>query len=161
MATLFRELQIGMEIIAGTYYDLYYDPEFEFDAPGIDTDTKFKTSTKRGYMERRIPKLVSSIKAVGLTNPLYVEIRPKGTVVHPGQTRCRALRVLGRTTAPALIVDLIGDHQGQPIPPCEATKLFKDDLKLTISESGRLKMSTISPLFDGETQDRSMTITHA
>ena len=161
MATLFRELQVGMEIIAGTFYELYYDPEFEFDAPGIETDTKFVSHSKKEYMLRRVPKIAKSITAHGMTNPLYVEIRSKGTVVHPGQTRCRALRLLGQTTAPALIVDLEGDYDGTSISPCEAMKLFKDDLKLTISEDGRLKMSNISPLFDGETQDSLMTIIHA
>ncbi len=166
MATLFRELQVGMQIPPGTYYELYYDPAFEFDAPGVDTDPNPVSNdagviAKLAYMRRRIPKIAKSIERQGLINPLYVEIRPEGTKVHPGQTRCRALRRLGMTTAPALIVDLVGNYEGQSISPCEAMRLFTDDMKLTISEDGRLRMSTISPLFEGETQDKAMTISHA
>jgi len=155
-----------MQIIAGTYYDLYYDPEYDFDQPGVITDPRevlFVSESKRAYMRRRIDKIVKSIKRDGIRNPAYVEIRPKGTILHPGQTRCRALRRLGITTMPALIVDLVGDYDGPgfPISPCKAEHLFVDDLKLTIKEDGHLRLATVHPLFKGEEQDAAMEITHS
>ena len=155
-----------MQILAGTYYDLYYDPEYDFDQPGVITDPRevlFVSERKHAYMRRRIDKVVKSIQTDGLRNPGYVEIRPKGTILHPGQTRCRALRRLGIKTMPALIVDLVGDYDGPgfPISPCKAEHLFVDDLKLTIKEDGHLRLSTLYPLFKGEDQDPDMKITHS
>ncbi len=155
-----------MQIPAGRFYELYFDPAYEFDADGAaKTDPReldFVSPGKQEYMRRRIDRIAKSIKERGLCNPGYIEIRPAGAILHPGQTRCRALRRLGITTMPCLIVDLVGDYDGpgEPIAPCEAMKLFTDDLKLTIKDNGHLRLACHYPLFDGEALDKSMTITH-
>jgi hypothetical protein len=143
-------------------YRLFFDPKFEFDAPNVDTGEfcidDVSNPTLKGYMTRRQDQIVESIKSHGLTNPAFVVLSQTGYRLHPGQNRCRALRRLGRTTTPALIVDTTNSYEGSPLTFEKAAGHFTDDLELRITKSGYLRLSTIKGLFAGEIQDPEIRV---
>ena len=156
-------------IAAGTPYTIYYDPFFKFDEEDVETDPEailFVAEYKRQYMLQRIPKIIESIKKDGIITPAYLELRPKGVgrdILHPGQTRCRALRLMGRDTIPTLIIDLREGYEGdcEPIEAEYAMMLFNDDVSLTIKEDGSLRLRNVAAMFRGEVMDPNMSITYA
>ena len=153
-----------MLIPAGTKYKLFYDPFFKFDQDWVESDPEGKTfvaKKKEEYMLRRIPKLIKSIRRNGVITPAYLTISPERAWLHPGQTRCRALRQMGRDTIPMLIVDLVGEYEGDEIPAEYAMGLFQDDLSLTIRPDGQLRLATAYPMFRDEEQDEKQSISYS
>ena len=121
--------------------DYYYDPAYVFDAHGVYSNHKrAEYSTHPTYTERQkiLDEMTKSIVKDGIKNPVLVTIIPQHppqaptTRLHPGQSRCRALRRLGLTTVPALIRDKAGTYKGagKPITLSEAKALFSGDTKL-------------------------------
>ncbi len=148
-----------------TPYTLYYDPKFKFDQPGVQTfpgaiDNIPAGYWKRDYMLAKVEEVKKSYQECGkIYNPAVVTLRtakdPKypGMRLHPGQTRCRALRELGVDTIPVLIVDTVGDywqHGGTALPSEAAKALFSDDLSLEFQDHGWLVLTRIKPRFRGE-----------
>ena len=117
---------------------LYYDPLFKFDKRGVYSNhLRAERDTHPTYSERQvqIAALVESIRKYGVINPVIVTINAQPapeaptTRLHPGQSRCRALRILGIDTVPALIRDRTRSHyQGQEITLEEARTLFDVEL---------------------------------
>ena len=123
---------------------LYYDPEFVFDDKRVYSNhVRAEQNTHPTFARRQkeIAALVASIGEHGVTNPVIVTIRAdkyeRFTTVHPGQSRCRACRILGIKTIPALIVDWTGEWSTDltPIPPCAAKALFTGDIYLHVGKS--------------------------
>jgi len=65
-----------------------------------------------------------SIAALGMVNPLYVNMEYGRYTVHPGQNRVIALRRMGRKYAPALIHTRYGHCRWAIITPTAAAKKF-------------------------------------
>ena len=117
---------------------LYYDPLFKFDQQGVYSNhLRAERDTHPTYAERQlqIAALVKSIRRYGVINPVIVTINAQTppeaptTKLHPGQSRCRALRILGIDTVPALIRDRTRSHyKGQEITLEEAQVLFDGPL---------------------------------
>lgn len=94
----------------------------------------------RAYIE----EIKISIWEKGLENPLLVTIKGGKATIHPGKCRTAALLSLGRTKAPAVVVDFdrIVDSDGIPdgctfLDSVEATKaLFSGDCRVEMSHRG-------------------------
>jgi hypothetical protein len=159
-----------MLIRKGVKYTMYYDPKFEFDDPRVDShpeaiDAVRVGSMKELYMRQRQGQLQLHLLRDGCRNPLMVRIagedeRFPGWRIHPGQTRCRAMREIGWTHAPAFIIDTVGlyDGPGKEVTFEEARELFSDDLVLEFTETGALKLRVIHGLYKGEKSHHSQQI---
>ena len=127
-------MQAGSELAKPKrQYRLFYDPEFEFDAKGVFTYPERGSHPGKSRYELihgHVEKLVQSILSVGVLHPVVVTyyIPPKyhknRIVVHPGQSRCKALRILGETTVPAIIVDHTDYVKGTEITLQEANDML-------------------------------------
>jgi len=86
-------------------YKLYYDPEFEY----ATVTYAHVESCRRlsGYIDY----LALSISSKGLRNPVQVHWCSDRPHIHPGKSRVAALKQLGRTTVPAIIVAKGGHYK--------------------------------------------------
>ncbi len=100
---------------------IYYDPEFKFDGPRVYSNhlrAERPTHPRYAEIKQLVERLVDSIQKYGIRNPVIVTIIPQHEpeapriLLHPGQCRCRALRILGRDTVPAIILDKAGTYNG-------------------------------------------------
>ena len=139
-------------------YKLWYYERFHFDGPDIETNPTGRIdhipahkADKLAFVTQREKEVLKSVREHGIRNPVLVVVCSNGPMqLHPGQTRCRALRKLGRTTVPALVVDFTGKFNlGVELTPVMAEALFIDDMKLTIDEDG-FYLRAIREVFDGE-----------
>lgn len=92
-------------------YTAWYDPEFPID----DADSSHAAID--GRLLAYIDELTEDIRENGLRNPVQVVVKHTKRTVHPGKCRVAALRRLGWTTVPAIVVnyDLPG-YQSDRIP---------------------------------------------
>ncbi len=146
-------------------YLMYYDGAFVFDAPGVDNGKNnyaaCRNKGKLKYMMRRDKNIATSIQRDGLRQPAWVEVTADGTRLHPGQSRCRALRMLGMTTIPAIIVAHSGGvytGDGDPIEADYAVLLFSDDLRLYVDADGTMRHRCVKAYFEGEPVDPNVRV---
>ena len=130
-------------------FKLYYEPEFKFDAKGVESNrvrAELPTHPTAAKRKVQLAGLTESIRSEGVKSPILVSITQphehKYVVVAPGQNRCRAQRRLGRDTIPALIVDYTGRYRGTEITNDEAFALFTDDMELRL---GNRLVTTVHP----------------
>lgn len=103
-------------------YKLFFDPDFVIDSANYEhaaEPTEF------------ISRLTENIRVNGLLNPLFVtRYSDDHMVIHPGKCRAKALKSLGRSTAPAVVWTPDGrilPELEQITPEC-AAGLFSGDV---------------------------------
>ncbi len=139
-------------------YKLYYDAEFVFDRPNVMYKHHSGDPEREARVRLRVESVKRSVPQDGVRNPVIVYMKPDGRFkLHPGKCRITAVRELGWTTIPALIIDKYDMYfdGGDPISPEEATKLFSDDQYVYFDQgvfSARLKKHKFQgePEYPGE-----------
>ena len=92
-------------------YTAWYDPEFPLEA------AEGKHAAVDSRLEAFIDELTEDIRQNGLKNPVVVTVKNQRWTFHPGKCRVKALKRLGYTSVPAIVVnyDLPG-YQANMIP---------------------------------------------
>ena len=80
-------------------YTAWYDPEYQL------SDAYAEHAQIDKKLLKYIEEIRNSIHAQGMQNPLQVTIKNGKATIHPGKCRAAALKALGRTHAPALVVN--------------------------------------------------------
>jgi hypothetical protein len=119
-------------------YTAWYDPEFEIDS------ADYTHSACDDRLRNFVEQLRLDIKINGLKNPLLVTINGGKAVIHPGKCRAKALRLLFRHHAPAVVVDFDRIMNEEDIAPgCtfldtkeKVEKLFSGDCRVEMSHRG-------------------------
>ncbi len=108
-----------------TRYKLYYDEYFDYST--VTHKHVERCRRLNGYIEY----LRLSILSEGLHNPVQVHWRTERPHIHPGKSRVAALKLLGRTTVPAIIVTKEGLYKPTKgvieISPEDAQSYLSDD----------------------------------
>lgn len=92
-------------------YTAWYDPQFEIDSAYYE-----HAEPNDPKIRRLVEELAEDIYHVGLRNPLQVVIKEGKTTIHPGKCRAKALKALGRTHAPAIVINYDVILQEDAIP---------------------------------------------
>lgn len=123
-----------MTVKAGFPYKLYYDPEFDFDKPGVQYKHESGYPEREARVQFRVDQITKTLReGEAIRNPALVYITksdPSIWKLHPGKCRVKACRAMGWTTIPAVIVDKTGtyDGPGTEITTAEAEALYSDDI---------------------------------
>jgi hypothetical protein len=91
-------------------YTAWYDPAFRI------TSAFYEHMAEDDRLRAYIEHIKISIWEKGLENPLLVTRKNGKSTIHPGKCRAKALLSLGRSIAPAVVVDFdrIVDSDGIP-----------------------------------------------
>ena len=111
-------------------YQLYYDPEYDYSAARYKHVGPFKNH-RTGVLTtlgQYVDYLRLNIVSEGLHNPVQVTYQCGSIHLHPGKSRVAALKQLGRSTVPAIIVDYSKDYRGKAKP------LALEDVDILLSD---------------------------
>lgn len=114
----------------------------------IDAITPSPENPRKTFDEDEIVGLAASIEAHGLMQPLVVRRKDDGYELIAGERRLRALRLLGRQTAPAIVQPDVDDRQAlelalveniqrvqlNPVEEARAIALMHDRVGLTAAQ---------------------------
>lgn len=116
-------------------YTAWFDPEFEIDS------ADYSHADYNSKLERQVEALSADIAKYGLINPLLVTRKNGKKIIHPGKCRAKALKLLGISHAPAVVVDYDRVVESDAIPAgCkfldsveQTSELFRGDCRVEMS----------------------------
>lgn len=106
-------------------WKLYFAP----DLPLVEDSVKLLTPREIESRESEIAALAASIEETGLQNPVAATRSGLRLSVHPGKARVEAVRRLGWTCIPAIVIDYTSQPPAENWTPLEVEELayYMDD----------------------------------
>ena len=116
-------------------YSAHYDPRYKI------ADAYHAHAAVDAKLRRFIEDLKIDIFSHGMKNPLLVTIKDGKATIHPGKCRAAALKGLGRSYAPALVVNFDDPKGDREIAPQCVPITSKEQAQSYFSEDCLVEMS--------------------